>query len=494
MTNRLSRACRALALAAFAAGVGLGCHDFHLDFDRGAGGDIVLFDDLYSVSVVNDQTAVAVGYFGAAYVTRDGGESWVQGRTDTRSSLYSVSMGDEKSGWAVGQRGLILRTEDGGTSWERQPNVKEDEGTHLFSVSAIDAQTALVVGEWGTRMRTTDGGRTWEDHSFTIDVDHRMFVWLNPEEQEKVRDGENVYDDVTLNDVYCLRGKPNCWLIGEFGYLFYTEDAGETWQPSNIEGSTVLPLIEVPYNTLRVPKDKEPLLQTFAKGIIKDLHLNVAIEAYASPEEIREFGQADDPTELFEILEARMQEARIVIEGAGIDSARVRLRAQPPWDYEDYLDDDPEFLQRYLKSRTAPSGGMEVRVIQNPILFTVRFRDEQNGLIAGLGGVVLQTDDGGRNWTYRKIDRKQALFSVASVEGGRAVAVGEKGLIRVSTDSGRSWRPPGSENFPDLFTFMRDVGFSPSGRVGFIVGQTGRILRSTDAGIQWRPVLPPPEA
>jgi len=479
------------ALALILAGA-LGCHDFDIDFSRGTGGKIVLYDDLYSVSVVDDQNAVAVGYYGAAYSTSDGGQTWQQGDTDTLSSLYSVSMGDALNGWAVGQRGLILRTEDGGRSWKRQPNIKESEGTHLFSVSAIDRNRAIVVGEWGTRIRTLDGGRTWEDHSFTIDIDHRMFVWLNPEEQERVRNGENVYDDVTLNDVDCLRGTPNCWLIGEFGYLFYSEDAGQTWQQSNIEGSVELDLVKVPFNTLRVPTESQEPLRNFARSIKNDLHLNVAIEAYASAEEIRRFGRSDDPTELFEILEARMQEVRTVIEDAGVDGSRVRLRGQPPWDYEDYLDDDPEFLERYLKSRLADSGGMQVRVIQNPILFTVRFRDAQNGLIAGLGGVVLRTDDGGRNWAYRKIDRKQALFSVDSVEGGRAVAVGEKGLIRVSTDSGNTWRAPSADAFPDIFTFMRDVGFESTGRVGFIVGQTGQILRSTDSGIQWRPVLPPP--
>jgi photosystem II stability/assembly factor-like uncharacterized protein len=489
----MKHAC-AFALALGVVTAGLGCHDFNLDFNRGTGGDIVLFDDLYSVSVVDDDHAVAVGYFGAAYSTTDGGETWSQGTTGTLSSLYSVSMGDETHGWAVGQRGLILRTEDGGKTWTRQKNIKEAEGTHLFSVSAIDANTALAVGEWGTRIRTTDAGKTWQDQSFTIDVDHRMFVWLNFEEQEKVRKGENVYDDVTLNDVYCQRApSQNCWLIGEFGYLFYSGDRGATWETSRIEGSVVLDLIEVPYNSLEVPTEKKPILTEFGRGIIDDLHLNVAIEAYASPEEIRAFGSPDDPTELFEILEARMQETRTVLEDAGVDSARVRLRGQPPWDYEDYLDEDPEFLQRYLDSRLAEAGGMRVRVIQNPILFTVRFRDAQNGLIAGLGGVVLRTEDGGRNWAYRKIDRKQALFSVGSVEGGRAVAVGEKGLIRVSTDGGESWRPPDDGNVPEIFTFMRDVAFGPSGRVGFIVGQTGKILRSTDAGIQWKTVLPPPE-
>ena len=488
----MKRTALPVCLLGLAVAASFGCHDFDIDFSRGTGGDIILYDDLYSISVVDDENAVAVGYYGAAYATSDGGETWVQGKTDTLSSLYNVSMGDAQHGWAVGQRGLILRTEDGGRIWQRQPNVKEEEGTHLFSVSATDKDTAIAVGEWGTRIRTTDGGKTWEDHSFTIDINHRMFVWLSPEEQEKVRNGENVYDDVTLNNVDCLRGTQNCWLIGEFGYLFYSTDTGQTWQPSAIEGSTVLPLVPVAYNTLEVPEAAKPGLAKFANTIVDQLHLNVAIEPFASAEEIRVFGKAEDPTELFEILEARMQDIRTVIEDAGVDGARVRLRGQPPWDFEEYLDDDPQFLQRYLDSRRAETGGMQVRVIQNPILFTVRFRDEANGLIAGLGGVVLRTEDGGRNWAYRTIDRKQALFSVGSVAGGRAVAVGEKGLIRVSTDNGDSWEPPAEGDFPNIFTFMRDVGFSRRGHVGFIVGQSGEILRSNDSGIRWKRVLPPP--
>ena len=480
------------ALAAVLQIASTGCHELDMDFDRGTGGDIVLFDDLYSISVVDDQHAVAVGYFGASYTTSDAGDSWLQGRTDTLRSLYSVSMGDTRHGWAVGQRGLILRTEDGGRVWTRQPNLKEDEGTHLFAVTAIDEKRAWAIGEWGTRIRTEDGGRTWVDESFSIDVDHPQFVWLSAEEQDRVRRGEKVYEDVTLNDVFCL-GAPSqkCWLIGEFGYIFYSEDAGRTWERSQIEGSAVMDPIEVPYNTLDVPDAAREGLSSFASGIINDVHLNVSIESYASEQEIREFGRPDDPTELFEILEARSQDVRSVIENAGIDSARVRLRGQPPWDFEDYLGDDPEFLQRYVDSRRAVQGGMRVRVIQNPILFSVRFRDEQNGLISGLGGVILRSTDGGRNWAYRKIDRKQGLFSVASLEGGNSVAIGEKGLIRVSSDGGDTWKEPRQGAFPDIFTFMRDVGFDSEGRLGFIVGQAGRILRSTDAGFQWMGVLPP---
>ena len=48
--------------------------------------------------------------------------------------------------------------------------------------------------------------------------------------------------------------------------------------------------------------------------------------------------------------------------------------------------------------------------------FSVRFQDEQNGLIAGLGGVILRSEDGGQTWSYRKVDRKQALAAKALAE------------------------------------------------------------------------------
>lgn len=466
------------------------CHEVHLDYSQSPG-EIVLFDDLYSVSMPDENHAVAVGYYGSAYFTLDGGETWSRGVTNTLTSLYKVSMADALHGWAVGQRGLILRTEDGGAHWERQANLKENEGMHLFGVAAVDEKTAVAIGEWGTRIRTEDGGKNWVDHSFTVNETHPMFQWLSPFEQEKVRNGDTVYEDVGLNDVYCL-GTPSrrCWLIGEFGYIFYSEDAGKTWQKSNIEGSREIAPIRFGFNEVDFDASYIPELDSFVESVVDEGHLNVAVEGVANAEEIQRFGRDGDPFEFFETLEARMQEVRTVLEDAGLQSERVRLRGQPPWDYEDYLAKDPEFLERYYAGRLFEYPGVKVRVVQNPILFTVRFRDEENGMISGLGGVTLSTSDGGRNWTYSKIDRKMAVFSVASV-AGRAIAVGEKGLVRVSVDGGASWSPPADDNFPETFTFMRDMDFDPSGKVGLVVGQAGRILRSGNAGIEWVSVLPP---
>lgn len=491
LRSLLTRTTAATATAALAL-LSSACHETHIAYTVRTGA-IRLFDDLYSVSIPDDKHAVAVGHYGAAYYTEDGGDTWLQGRTDTFSSLYSVSMGGPMRGWAVGQRGLILRTEDGGKTWNRQPNLKEKEGTHLFGVAAIDADRAWAIGEWGTRIYTADGGKTWNDDSFTVSEEHPMFVWLAPHQQDMVRRGEKVYEDVGLNDVSCLRAPAErCWLIGEFGYIYYSDDGGKTWKRASIEGSAEMAPIWVGYNELKVPEDKREEVRAFAKEVLPEGHLNIAIEAVVSREEVQAFGDPADPSELFEIIEARCQEARTLIENAGIDFARVRLRGQPPWDFEDYLEDDPDFLNRYLRGRIAERPGMLLRVMQNPILFSVRFQDEQSGLIAGLGGVILHSQDGGETWAYRKIDRKQALFAARGLYG-RAVAVGEKGLVRVSTDAGNHWRAPTADEFPELFTFLRDVDFEPGGRLGFAVGQTGLILRTTDAGYQWSQVLPPPE-
>ena len=486
----LDRTVRTLALLALVAG--LGCHDYSIDFSD-AGDEIRIYDDLYSVSMVDESHAVAVGYYGAAYWTEDGGVSWRRGKTETRTSLYNVSMADAMHGWAVGQRGLIIRTEDGGRTWSTQANQKKNDGTHLFSVSAIDANTAWVVGEWGTRIRTRDGGKTWEDHSFAVSEMHPQFVWLTPQEQEKVRKGEVVFDDVSINDINCERAPgQKCWLIGEFGYIYHSNDQGETWLKSRVEGSVEIEPIPVAYNVLEVSEEHLDTLSAFANEVKDEFHLNVAVAGLVSADEIRDFGNAEDPSELFEILEARAQDVRSILEEAGVGSDRIRFRGQPPWDFEDYLEDDPQFLARYLQGRLHHTPGIAVSVLQNPILFTVRFTDAQHGLISGLGGVILQSDDGGESWLYRKIDRKQGLYSVRSVPG-RAIAVGEKGLMRVSQDGGEHWSHAPEGTLPAIYTFMRDLDFAPGGRNGIIVGQGGRILRSVDSGYEWKQVLPIPD-
>lgn len=485
------RAVSAAAALSLLGAASLGCHDVGFDPNLKTG-EIQIYDDLFTVSAPTPDHVVAGGYWGAVYVSDDGGNTWQAGNTGTRSLLYGISMADAQKGWAVGQGGIILRTEDGGLTWDKQESPKEPEGFHLFSVHAIDANTAWAVGEWGTRIFTDDGGKSWQDFSLTIDEEHPQFVWLSPPEQERVRAGQKVFEDVGLTDVFCLpQPSQSCWIIGEFGYIFRSETGGSGWERASIQQDISVPPIVLPFNEIEITDEHKAQLTQFAEDIFELPHLNVAIDPMASPREIEEFGSESDPFPLFDILEARTQSVSSVLEEAGLLSDRIRKRGSPPWDYEDFIDDDPEFLRRYLESRTQEDPGINVTISQNPYLFSVRFGNENDGYVAGLGGVVLVSHDGGRNWVYRETGRKQAIFSVYPTPD-RVIAVGEKGYIRVSKDRGQTWKQAG-DGFPNVFTFMRDIWFAPGGKVGYIVGERGKVLRTTDGGDVWTAVLPPPE-
>jgi photosystem II stability/assembly factor-like uncharacterized protein len=480
---------RALALI---SGSGLlfltACHEVHFE-PRDVAGEIVIYDDLFSVSPVGEGRVVAGGYWGSIYTSADRGQTWDRAETDTKQLVYAVSMADEQRGWAVGQSGLVLRTEDGGLSWTRQPNDKVDQGVHLFAVQALDARRAWAVGEWGTRIYTEDGGQTWQDLSLTVDELHPQFVWLSVEDQARVRRGEPVFEDVGLSDVSCLPANTeHCWIIGEFGYVFRTEDGGRNWERGEIlSGIQIDPLV-FSHNEIELTEEQEETLALFASKIRDEQHLNVAIEPYVSEREVRDLFREDDPFPLFDLIEARTQEVVIGIEATGILSDRIRRRGEAPWDYEDFMEDDPEFLERYLVGRTREEPSVGVEIAQNPYLFSIRFADEEQGYISGLGGVVLRSEDGGRTWRYEEIGMRMAVFAVQPFPDKRAIVVGEKGLIRVSSDGGSTWQP--LAGFPEIFTFMRDIQFNQDFSVGYIVGQRGLVLRSTDRGQTWQRVLP----
>ncbi len=483
---------RSLSILAAAAVLSfvMACHEVHFE-PRTGKGEILIHDHLFSVSVPSEDRIVAAGDWGAIYYSHDGGDTWEKAGTESESKelLYGVSMADEETGWAAGQLGMVLRTEDGGRNWTHQPNVKQEQGVHLFSIQALDENRAWAVGEWGTRIFTDDGGKTWQDRSLTVDETHPQFVWLSVADQERVRKKEKVFEDVGLNDIYCLPSNTEyCWMIGEFGYLFRTEDGGNHWERGEIISGIVLDPIELGYNEIEIDEERKEGIRDFARQIADQQHLNVAIEPRVSPQEMKEFGSEEDPFPLFDIIEARTQEVVAAVEGVGILSDRIRRRGAPPWDYEDFLEDDPGFLRRYLDSRLADRPRMEVALAQNPYLFTVRFSDENDGFISGLGGMILRTFDGGRTWRYEAVGRKVALFSVFP-HPKRAMVVGEKGMVRVSSDGGASWAMP-SSGFPTIFTFMRDIAFDVNDRVGFIVGQRGMVLRSKDGGGTWTQVLP----
>ena len=143
---------------------------------------------LSSVSVVNAQTAWAVGGAGEVLRTTDGGGSWqvlsspAGGSTWSEPSspsgrLMSVAAVDANTAWVVaeptGFNPLIYKTTDGGSTWQAQVQTMDSSANYLnlWAVSAVDANTAWAVGYSSNVsmaaviLKTVDGGSNWVEQT-----------------------------------------------------------------------------------------------------------------------------------------------------------------------------------------------------------------------------------------------------------------------------------------------------------------------------------------
>lgn len=433
--------------------------------------DIAVKDDLYAATAIGDSHLWASGYLGVIYRTQDGGKTWEKLESGTEKSIYDISFADENNGWAVGRRGLILHTSDGGETWTRQKSPRFPV-RHVFSVHAVSPEVAWTAGDWGSRYVTRDGGKTWEDASLLMGESHPAFKYLPEEDLAKFYAGEKVYDDTYLNDVFFLDEQTG-WIAAEYGIIYRTTDGGATWEKGNIIGKDVFGDVVFAKDDTDVSRDQWAQLFSAAERLNDKQHLRVRVEGFVTAAELRD---NDGDTRL---ADDRAGAVRDFLEGEGVSQDRIRVLRETPYD-EESVD-----MAAFKQSKIADHAYVAITVIETPFLFDVKFTDAQNGVIAGLGGVILQTSDGGKTWEYRESESRMALFGIGV--GDQAVyAVGERGLHRQSTDGGLTWSR-GIQDLQDefeIFGFMRDVVFGDSS-TGWIVGNNGLILRSSDGGLTW---------
>lgn len=107
------------------------------------------------------KTGFAVGAYGMAFHTTDGGENWVDWSAhldnNDRLHLNGISMVGPRALMLVGEQGLILRSDDMGKNWRSLPTPYEGS---LFGISAKD-DNVLVFGLRGNLYHSTDGGIQW---------------------------------------------------------------------------------------------------------------------------------------------------------------------------------------------------------------------------------------------------------------------------------------------------------------------------------------------
>ena len=156
----------------------------------------------------------------------------------------------------------------------------------------------------------------------------------------------------------------------------------------------------------------------------------------------------------------------------------------------------------------------QTKVPTNVLLTDVFFLDAKRGWAVGHDVTVLQTTDGGLNWSVQHHEPKmdKPLFGIHFKDKDNGIAFGAYGLFMRSKDGGASWQQEfhGELLHPDDLEYLNDLKANEpevykdetgsilphfnrllvDGKNAYLVGEVGLLATSTDYGAHWNKVNP----
>ncbi|TES94382.1 MAG: hypothetical protein E3J87_00450 [Candidatus Cloacimonadota bacterium] len=384
--------------------------------------------------------------------TPDGGASWGITEIDSSICFYDVQFLDTLRGWVVGNSrygsdwyGLILKTQDGGDTWEKD-SFPVNSNKSFVAVDFVDTLNGWVTGDTKL-LHTIDGGINWEIIPFSYGGD---LEFVSPSEG---------------------------WGI-VIGVIYHTTDAGTTWSfqfnPSSMDIKSLSFL-----DSLRGfgVGTKDTLIFTTTGGDTWSVRgMNTGNLPYY------------DVIFLDTLMGYACGECGVVVKttDGGVTWERMWVGTNSRLMSISVKDDKVWSCGEWTTLSHSSGSGWEFQLPWSNWLRGVQFLDSLNGWIAGEGGMVLHTTDGGDSWEVKELSESDEFRDIGVRDSLTVFAVGrdknDQPLMWRTTDVGNSW-----EKVSIGGPFIRAIEFVDTlyGWTGGIDGDCVRIYRTTDGGNSW---------
>jgi len=459
---------------------------------------------LRAVSLAGPQTATTAGEAGTILRTADGGATWEEQESGTWRTLLGVSFAGPEAGTAVGEDGMVLTTANGGADWvQRFPGL----GNTFHSVFQIDSRTAVAAGERGIAVLTEDGGDSWTTLPTGTASDLMSIDCTDPSGWIAAGDSGTVISSfdggstwvaresgvsMTIFDV-CSNGAGRYTAVSFECFEFYcrpvvlrSADGGASWSAApagyHLYGNGLAFVDEdrgfMACSNADAYGATVSLLGTVDGGASWTRNGTISGDMF-SIDFSGGTGMASGRNEAVIVSddagETWLHTAGQPFELAGVDHLAPGIAvAAGFWR-------DPGSLPGGVVIRTSNGGAdwRQLPVTSEAELYCVSFAGPDTGLVAGAGGTVLVTFDGGDSWDSPASGVSAPLYDAEHFGGALATAVGE-GVILQTADGGATWTPrdPGAD------VRLRGVAYGSAEDI-WVAGYDGTILRSTDGGASW---------
>ncbi|MFZ1517145.1 MAG: YCF48-related protein [Ignavibacteriaceae bacterium] len=416
-------------------------------------------------------------------------------------TIYSVFFVDSLYGWAAGASSCVLKTTDGGETWNEQT---VPINTTLRKIYFSDRNKGVIIGGevwapyFGSVIVTTDGGNTWIDTDpIPYPSDTRGFNDLHfiNESVGYIAGFEGVYRTTNMGQTWEPKGgsgwataiyfiDPQTGFLGNtIGSLLKTTDSGGSWQEINSMHWTFHKDIkfldsQIGWLVSRGLYEDYGIIRKTTDGgftwAIQDSQVNTSYNA-------------------IEIIDS----LNVMVVG---DGGRISFTSDggANW-YYDGTNDNGDYFDIVLQgNRKWITGGKEgfprlitssesgyhwamrsSELTENSIR-DICFSDSLKGWLAGYGGTLFYTVDGGENWNPKSIFSID--FSSISTPTNQDIYVsGNNGEFIKSNNGGTNWQVNNIGNWlseTKIKFLSKDIGYC-------IAPYEGRLFKTTDAGNNW---------
>ncbi len=257
------------------------------------------------------------------------------------------------------------------------------------------------------------------------------------------------------------RGEHSLAAAGTYGVIIISEDNGKSWTQASVPASVTLTGIHFPTPEKGWAVGHDGLILHSGDG---GLTWEKQLDGHQLNEQI-------------------VTVAERIVEQVRTELDALQAQEEP----DEYQLDDAEFM---LEEAEFMLEGALDDTAAGPVrpLLDVWFRDENEGFVTGSYGMLLHTQNGGKNWELvsDRMDNPEAfhLNQIVPAPDGTLYIAGESGYVFRSSDSGMSWDSlePGYEGSFYGLVVVPDAG----GDYELLVyGLRGNLFRSSDTGETW---------